>query len=149
MGWWSKTIMGGDTPLDLKSEFFDVAGVDQFNDRNTKVKKAFEESQDKFIKGGIDKILNRWGCGKPDSAYYNDKKSIAFQVLAVQMMTFGCVIKEELKTLMFEWIPKDEWAEEDNERKRKIDDLIETLMAYNNKPVDVESEGLFEKMFGE
>jgi len=143
MGWWSKTIMGGDTPLDFKSEFFDLAGVDQFNDREIKVKKAFEESQDKFIKG-IDKVLKRWGCGKPGSAYYNDKKSIAFQVLAVQMMTSGCVIKEELKSLMLEWIPKDEWASEDNERKKRIDELIEILNGYADNPVDIEREGLFE-----
>ena len=147
MGWWSKTIMGGDTPLDFKSEFFDLAKVDQFNDKRPKVKKAFEESQDKFIKG-IDTILNRWGCGKPDSDYYNDKKSIAFQVLAVQMMTHGCVIKEELKALMFEWIPKDEWATEDSERKEKIDELVEILMGYADSPVDIKSEGLFDKMFG-
>jgi len=147
MGWWSKTIMGGDTPLDFKSEFFDLAGVDQFNDKRSKVKKAFEESQDKFIKG-IDKVLKRWGCGKTGSDYYNDQKSIAFQVLAVQMMVHGCVIKEELKTLMLEWIVKDEWAGEDPEREKRINELVETLKNYDNKPTSVKSEGLLEKMFG-
>jgi hypothetical protein len=146
MGWWSKTIMGGDTPLDFKSEFFDLARVDQFNDKRPKVKKAFEESQDKFIKG-IDKILKRWGCGKTGSEYYNDQKSIAFQVLAVQMMTHGSVIKEELKSLMLEWIPKDVWAAEDRERKKIIDEIIEILKGYADSPVDIKSEGLFDKMF--
>ena len=147
MGWWSKTIMGGDTPLDFKSEFFDLAKVDQFNDGRPKVKKAFEESQDKFIKG-IDKVLKRWGCGKTGSEYYNDQKSIGFQVLAVQMMTHGCVIKEELKDLMLEWIAKDVWAAEDPERKKRIDELMETLKNYDNKPTSIKSEGLLEKMFG-
>jgi len=147
MGWWSKTIMGGDTPLDFKSEFFDLAGVDQFNDKRPKVKKAFEESQDKFIKG-IDKVLKRWGCGKIGSEYYNDQKSIGFQVLAVQMMTHGCVIKEELKGLMLEWIVKDVWASQDPEREQRIKELVETLKNYNNKPTSIKSEGLLEKMFG-
>jgi hypothetical protein len=147
MGWWSKTIMGGDTPLDFKSEFFDLAKVDQFNDERSKVKKAFGESQDKFTKG-IDKILKRWGCGKSGSEYYNDQKSIAFQVLAVQMITHGCVIKEELKTLMLEWIVKDVWAAEDPEREKRINELVETLKNYDNKPTSVKSEGLLEKMFG-
>jgi len=124
-----------------------LAGVDQFNDKRSKVKKAFEESQDKFIKG-IDKVLKRWGCGKTGSDYYNDQKSIAFQVLAVQMMVHGCVIKEELKTLMLEWIVKDEWAGEDPEREKRINELVETLKNYDNKPTSVKSEGLLEKMFG-
>lgn len=147
MGWWSKTIMGGDTPLDFKSEFFDLAKVDQFNDKRPKVKKAFEESQDKFTKG-IDKLLNRWGCGKSGSDYYNDKKSIGFQVLAVQMMVHGCVIKEELKSLMLEWIVKDEWAGEDPEREKRINELVETLKNYDNKPTSIKSEGLLQKMWG-
>ena len=146
MGWWSKTIMGGDTPLDFKSDFFDLLKLDQFQDSRVKIKKAFDKDQDKFIKG-IDKILNRWGCGKPNSDYYNDQKSIGFQVLAVQMMTHGCVIKEELKALMFEWIPKDVWAAEDGERKKIIDEIIEILKGYADSPVDIKSEGLFDKMF--
>jgi len=147
MGWWSKTIMGGDTPLDFKSEFFDLAGVDQFNDKRSKVKKAFEESQDKFIKG-IDKVLKRWGCGKTGSEYYNDQKSIGFQVLAVQMMVHGCVIKEELKDLMLKWIVKDVWASQDPEREQRIKELEEALKNYNNKPTSIKSESLLQKMFG-
>jgi hypothetical protein len=146
MGWWSKTIMGGDTPLDFKSEFFDLAGVDQFNDKGPKVKKAFDESQDKFIKG-IDKVLKRWGCGKTGSDYYNDKKSIAFQVLAVQMMETGCIIKEDIRSLMLEWIPKDGWAAEDDERKEKIDKLLESLNGYTGKPTGTEYEGLLDKIY--
>jgi len=148
MGWWSKTIMGGDTPLDFKSEFFDLAGVDQFNDKRSKVKKAFDESQDKFIKG-IDKVLKRWGCGKIGSEYYNDQKSIGFQVLAVQMMTHGCVIKEELKDLMLKWIVKDVWASQDPEREQRIKELEEALKNYNSKPTSIKSESLLQKMFGE
>jgi len=148
MGWWSKTIMGGDTPLDFKSEFFDLAGVDQFNDKGSKVKKSFEESQDKFIKG-IDKVLKRWGCGKTGSDYYNDQKSIGFQVLAVQMMAHGCVIKEELKDLMLKWIVKDVWASQDTEREQRIKELEEALKNYNSKPTSIKSEGLLQKMFGE
>jgi len=148
MGWWSKTIMGGDTPLDFKSEFFDLAGVDQFNDKGSKVKKAFEESQDKFIKG-IDKVLKRWGCGKTGSDYYNDQKSIGFQVLAVQMMAHGCVIKEELNDLMLKWIVKDVWASQDTEREQRIKELEEALKNYNSKPTSIKSEGLLQKMFGE
>lgn len=144
MGWWSKTIMGGDTPLDFKSDFFDKIGVDQFNDSKKVIKKAFVKGQDYFIEG-VDEVLNSWGCGKPGEDYYKDKKSIGFQVLAVIMMEHGIKINPEIKTLMLEWIPKDEWAKEDSERNGYIENLIDSLEAYDgSSPVHTTSKGLLE-----
>jgi hypothetical protein len=144
MGWWSKTIMGGDTPLDFQSVFFDKMGVDQFNDSKKEVKKAFENGQDYFITG-VDAVLNRWGCGNPDEEFYIDYKSIGFQVLAVIMMEHGIKINQELKVLMLECIPNDEWAKEDSERNGYVQNLIDSLKAYEgSKPVKTTSKGLLE-----
>jgi len=135
MGWWSTTIMGGDTPLDFECEF---------NERpETSTKKALGSITD--IDKQIDEILNKWGCGKPGEDFYIDYKSIAFQVLAVQIMKHGASITEENKSLFIEWIKKDHWAEEREERKESIDNLIDTLTSYKGTiPVKIRSEGLFE-----
>ena len=60
------------------------------------------------------------------------------------MLQHGCDIKPEVKALMFENIPKDEWAAEDTERKTHIDNLIQALENYNGEPVQLTREGLFE-----
>jgi len=147
MGWWSTTIMGGDTPLDFKSTIFDLIGRDQFNDRGAKVRVPLEKAQSLFLKGKMDDILNRWGCGKPDEEFYREYKSIGFQVLAVLMMEYGCEIKPELKGLMREWISQDGWGKEDYERRGHVDDLLKKLDGYNGSPVKVKSESLFSKFF--
>lgn len=144
MGWWSTTIMGGDTPLDFKSEFYRVIKMDQFKDKGVRVKKAFEQAQTQFISGEIDKIMNSWGCGKPDESFYKDYKSIGFQVLSVLMMENGCELNPELKQMMLEWIPQDSWTQEDDERKKNVDDLLNKVNNYNNKVTTVKGEGLFE-----
>ena len=137
MGWWSTTIMGGDTPLDMQHAIGKHLGGEIG-------KESLELAQEELAQTGIDAILNRWGCGKPDEAFYIDKKSIGFQVLAYLMLQHGCEIKPEVKALMLENIPKDEWAAEDTERKTHIDNLIQALENYNGEPVQLTREGLFE-----
>jgi hypothetical protein len=145
MGWWSTTIMGGDTPLDFKSTIFEIIDRDQFKDTGKKVRVPLESSQDLFINGKMDDILKGWGCGKTNSAFYINYKSIGFQVLAVLMMGYGCQIKPELKGLMREWILKDDWAQEDQERNTHVKDLLDKLEAYNGSAVAVKSESLLQK----
>lgn len=147
MGWWSTTIMGGDTPLDFKSEIFDLINRDQFNDKGAKVRVPLEKVQSLFLNGKMDDLLNRWGCGKPDEAFYREYKSIGFQVLAVLMMGYGCAIQPELKGLMREWILQDGWAKEDYERRGHVDDLLKKLDGYNGSAVTVKSESLLQKFF--
>lgn len=146
MGWWSSTIMGGDTPLDFKSEIFSIIKRDQFKDKGAKVRGPLEQAQTSFLNGGMDTILNTWGCGKPNSAFYNEFKSIGFQVLAVLMMTYACEIQPELKALMREWILKDVWAEEDTERKGHIDELVQALDLYNGSATEISTETLLGKI---
>lgn len=144
MGWWSTTIMGGDTPLDFKSDFYDKAGVDQFSPLTPKDKEALSGLQDHFVGSGMDDLLNTWGCGESNGEFYIDHKSIGFQVLAVILMSVGTEIKPEMKALMLEWIPQDEWAKEDSERKGHIDKLLKTLNEYTGEPTTVPEKGLFD-----
>jgi len=34
MGWWSTDIMGGDSPLDVKDEIFEICEVEEFDDND-------------------------------------------------------------------------------------------------------------------
>lgn len=146
MGWWSTDILGGDTPLDFKSEFYSKLKLDQFKDKGDKVKTAFEKYQKKFVSDGeMDNILNKWGCGEPDESYYRNHKSIGYQVLAVILMENGCQISYDLKDIMLDWIPTDDWASEDGERKTTIQNLVKALKAYDGSvPFKIKSKGLFE-----
>ena len=53
-------------------------------------------------------------------------------------------LNEELKTKMIEETYNDEWAQEDDERKMKIENLIECLEKYNSKSLVITSKGLFQ-----
>jgi hypothetical protein len=144
MGWWSSTIMGGDSPLDFKSSYFNSLDMDEFDTPKKIVGKTLEERQDFFIKG-VRETVDRWGCGKAGEDYHNNKMSIGYQVAAVIMMENGVKIKPELKEIMLEWIPQDEWAGEDKERKGYVNNLIESLKSYDgSKEVNTTSKGLFE-----
>jgi hypothetical protein len=75
---------------------------------------------------------------------YIGDRAIGYQVLAVMMMKVGAEISEEVKTKMIDEAYNDEWAQEDNERKLKIENLIECLEKYNGKPLAITSKGLFQ-----
>jgi len=86
MGWWSTDIMGGDTPLDFKSEIYDKLGLDQFKAKKPEIKKAFEALSERELKGLIPKTVTKWGCGEPGEDFHTNCTSIGYQVLAVEMM---------------------------------------------------------------
>ena len=146
MGWWSATIMGGDSPLDFQGALESKLGIEP-NYSETKTPESHKKKLYEAIENHeemIDSILNKWGCGEPEEDFYKNEKSIGFQVLAVLMMECGAEIKPELKTKMLFWIEKDEWANEDTERLGYIDNLQDMVRAYEGEPVKVKNEGLFE-----
>lgn len=133
MGWWSTTIMGGDTPLDYQGDLTDIiSGGYLTNDDITA--EQFENMDEVFLNGKIESLVKS-----------KDNKSIMYQVLMVMAMRVGAKISSRLKLLAISNIRNDEWQFEDLERKQAIDNLIETLNQYDGSiRVDVKSEGLFE-----
>ncbi len=126
MGWWSAGIMGGDTPCDLEIEFYSLVGLG-YEPTKEQIAEKFSNGQERFI-GQIEDILTKeWGIKTGDKEYYEDHKSIAFQVLAVILLDNGVAIDDKVRELMLEWIPKDEWAQTDHKRKEIIDNLLEKV----------------------
>ena len=133
MGWWSTTIMGGDTPLDYQGDLTDIiSGGYLTNDDITA--KQFENMDEVFLNGKIESLVKS-----------KDNKSIMYQVLMVMAMRVGAKISSKLKLFAIGNIRNDEWQFEDSSRKEAIDNLIQTLNQYDGSiRVDVKSEGLFE-----
>ena len=138
MGWWSKDIMGGDSPLDAKDEIFNLCEVDEFDgdDGHTDLtKEDFTNNMEKileFVRGG-------------ENNDYYDEKAIGYQVLGVLMMKAGAPISQELKDEIIENSKTDSWAKEDSERGSIVEKFHNTLSLYEGKhSIEIRSKGLFE-----
>ena len=141
MGWWSKDIMGGDSPLDAKDEIFNICEVDEFNDdddgHTDLTKEDFANNMEKILEFVRDQENND----------YYDEKAIGYQVLGVLMMKAGAPISQELKDEIIENSKTDSWAEQDSERGAIVKKFHDTLSLYEGKhSVEIRSKGLFEAL---
>jgi hypothetical protein len=133
MGWWSKDILGGDTPLDYQEDILNIISGGYLTERDVTAEQ-FENMDEVFVNGKIDSI-----------AQTKDEKSIAYQVLAVIGMRVGAKISIKLKTLMASHIRQDEWKNEDDDRRVVIGNLMDALYNYDGTaPVKINSKGLLE-----
>jgi len=151
MGWWSKDILGGDTPLDMIWSF-----EKQFNTESlyplenwsgytrTKVKQSIENDKKGF-----------WKAVKhaEEMAGYEGTQ-IALQVAAVLWLNSGAKMDGLHMGAFIKAAQEDKWAKEDEERKAVMDNLIENIKNYYEAQqkgmtdvfITVSSEGLLEKI---
>lgn len=141
MGWWSATIMGGDTPLDGEYELFRFLGLKS----DSKTYEYDAEEAKRLLSSRPEDIL----------AYINDEVSdynrdIYKQVLGVLIMRYGSTFDEDTKTAVIEAAQSDsEWKEDgeyDPEREKYITEFIAQVNNYQNQPTEIKQEGLFEKI---
>ncbi len=136
MGWWSTDIMGGDTPLDWEDYFYSICNVEKFPEGSN----GIAPLKKKDIEDNLGAIMAKI---EGVNEFYD--KSIAYQVLTVLMMKAGAVIDDDMKKTFTEWIMKDEWAQEEEERMQAIRGLVDALAKYDSKrPVVIKSKGLFQ-----
>ncbi len=140
MGWWSTDIMGGDSPLDVKDEIFEICEVEEFDDNDGHTDLTKED-----LVNNLEKILGY--IRKQENNDYYDERAIAFQVLGVLIMKAGAPISEELKAEIFENSKTDSWAQENEERAQVVNLFHQALEVYDGKhPIEIKSRGLFEVM---
>ena len=87
MGWWSTSIMGGDTPLDFEDDFFDICKVEKFPEGGGMASLTKED-----IANHLDELLeavHKW----------KSEQNIGYQVLAVTMLKAGAFISGDLRDL--------------------------------------------------
>tara|TARA_B100000963_G_C22579751_1_gene650235 strand:- start:346 stop:831 length:486 start_codon:yes stop_codon:yes gene_type:complete len=144
MGWWSTDILGGDSALDWKSALYnkiDVQYENNFGYRTLKPNDMSSKTQNNLIQYVLDstqKSFDDWGeC---------DSRSIGMQIIALMIIESGAKITNKNKKELIKWIKKDEWAEENDERKDNINDLLSAIKKYDSTPMIYQGEGLFQKL---
>jgi len=116
MGWWSESVMGGDTPLDIKGDF-----DNQFGSTIVTPQQAIE-----FIKTEIEE----WG-GIEDA--------VIKQVVGFQMMERGFPMNDDLRDLVIDGCNSGDDGWDDNETREQI--LTEfklMILMYPDKGATVE-----------
>jgi len=122
MGWWSKDIMGGDSPLDLECVIYE----------------ALDVPFDTPLPNEVDLELLLKKVKENDPYWIQGEESyLLYQVLGVLMMKYGCPIPEHLKNEMIVAAKNDEWAKEDQERKEVMNNFINILEQYDGKPIKI------------
>lgn len=141
MGWWSKTVMGGDTPMDMQCHINDVLKI---SDEATphQVMVAFNRGTN------LDKCLF---VVKQRTDYYctDDHLAIAGQVLGVMIIESGARLPMNVRAHVLASIDADEWAQTDEQRKVIMQAFRAQIVAYPHEggsPVEVDYEGLFDKI---
>ena len=132
MGWWSTSIMGGDSPLDFEDEFYGIAGVDKYPERGTRnelSKEVVEKNFDKFVS-----VVKK--C--------DYEPEVGWQVLAVVALSAGIDIPVSAMAEMKHACMNDPWAKENDSRKRSVESLLDALNNYNGTPIIITSKGLLE-----
>lgn len=142
MGWWSKDIMGGDSPLDFEDEIFGICAVTKFPDDFNFDEDTPAELKKEDFERNLPAILEMLRKQENDDFY--DEFAIGFQVLGVLMMKAGAPISDELKAEIRAASETDSWAKEDPERKEIVDGFHKALEAYDGNPIIIKSRGLFE-----
>lgn len=127
MGWFSKHIMGGDSPMDAIAGIMNKIGMNDTTRASKRIAKALTEKQDELLKWAIKD-------GKPMRKY--GEEWVKVQVLGVTMIKHGATISDKTMKKLLEACDKDQWAEQALERAIYIKDFRGILEAYNNTPTE-------------
>lgn len=139
MGWWSPTILGGDSALDYHGDMMDIIAetngmkIDYYADLEFKpTAKMVDKAMPKLVKYARD---------------HNDSydPGVAAQVLGVIIITSGAKMSEKTRKYIHTAAVNDEWAIVDPERKEYIDSFARQIKRYTGKrKLKVAEEGLFD-----
>ena len=145
MGWWSATIMGGDTPLDIEIVLYEAAGISSdeiYDDENIS-----PETINARVAVGLPKMIKAAKSEK-NHRYYGESE-LFYQVLGVLVMRHGVPVKDAKPAIKMALAgaKEDEWAESgDTERQGFVNAFIKQLKEYDGIPQEPAHEGLFQKI---
>jgi ABC-type nitrate/sulfonate/bicarbonate transport system substrate-binding protein len=146
-GWWSKTIMGGDTPLDLLAVVAEVVGAkfdcDAPDERNFH---CWDMRASQFEAPGVtNRMVAAYTALKQRDSW---NAPILGQVIGATYLWTGARIPAAIAGIVLEAARADQWANEgDQERQKYIGELMGAIQQHKpGQRVDLEEEGLFTKM---
>lgn len=143
MGWWSATVMGGDTPLDEFDGIMDLAlgkGIYDGSNPELLTKEILDEK--------LATIVAAFGADSP--SYY------AWHALGVMILERGCAMSEHVRQKVRDAINQDEWAQQQDRHRQagnpirvdRIEYMWEFFCAvrdYDGAPTRISEKGLFDK----
>lgn len=134
MGWWSPTILGGDSPMDTVYDVVQFTGISSEWDKFPEVTKhAFERLE---VTQWMKFISSR------------SEPGIAAQVVALMHMAVGATLSDSIKKLAIEACNNercDSWSNP-SERKANLNEFVSMLNAYKGVPIRPKEECLWDKL---
>lgn len=143
MGWWSESIMGGDSPLDYAGEIAHAVGAPQ--DFDATPDDSFHgwvfgpDAREKFQKDLV-------GFLKREMRY---DKSVWVQVVGTIALYLGVPLSAGQKRYIIAWAERDEWLLDDGRlsaRGRAIADFVARVKGHQGEKTRVPYTGLFDRM---
>jgi len=145
MGWWSDTVMGGDTPLDKLGTIADAMGV-KFSYDTPPPEAPAELHCYPFTRSAVEANLSAAVEALARNEGYEG--NIGRQALGVVILWTGAEMPDDVRDLIIEAAEADEWAATgDDGRVRHMADFI--LAVQKHRPgtrTSVTSEGLFQAL---
>lgn len=147
MGWWSATVLGGDSPCDVADEFKCIALGENANQLFDDMydEKLTHDQLDKMIRDGM--IAN---FDELTTAGLYIEEEIRHQVYGLMMMEYGMPADDPRVIKILKdarhAAKHDEWAQDDYERKDFMDEFIKQIDDYDGTASYAKHEGLFEKL---
>lgn len=140
MGWWSKTVLGGDTPMDYIGDLEHIAGLtDEDEDLTKKQVKA------KITSNLIKLFAHAKKVDEDEDFHY---KGIMPQVFGVLVCSYGVPITIGMKNFILEGIKNDEWSRTDKNRLRFMNHFKRQIKRYkltgSQRGIQVASESLLD-----
>ena len=142
MGWWSCTVLGGDTPLD----YLGVLAEDVFG-----AKRNEDMTGDCYYGHCYTRELLESKLDEAVEYLENDEYSesyVGFQVLGAMLLEVGANIPEAVRDRIIKAAKDDEWAKSGHEERIFfMQDLIDKLQAHEaGQETELAHEGLWEKL---
>lgn len=138
MGWWSKDIMGGDTPLDIQDNICDLVGVHSFTETDKNAKEAV------WLSENWKEVIKHFQYQEFWKGWFEDEGYLVYQIIGYLLIRVGAPVDDELKQLLIKACEQDDWAKEDDDRKEVIDNFKQVIENYKGEAVPLTSSGLFE-----
>ncbi len=146
MGWWSKSILGGDSPWDYCGDILhDICKIPQSTNKadfNCTAPNTWSNVERKVVREALDANIHI--IDSNTSKKY--MKDVYGQVWAILVMASGAKMTNLMRAFFIAAGEVDEWAAEDKGRKKHIDAYIALVRAYNGEIALATQKSLWDKM---
>jgi hypothetical protein len=150
MGWWSASILGGDTPYDAHAWAWNtvlrLSGKDLTYETYLDSEASPFDHDNDLLRECLTEEVMTVALEELENDKNHTDKDVYSQVLALMILEAGVLFPEQLKDRFIQLIAKDEWADYDHERAVYVLDLIRRVTSNLGVVQELPRQGLFEKM---